>query len=85
MRHIVSIVLGLLLTAAGHSPALAASAFTYQGELVYNAVPADGSYGQCVDCGKPIAAARLAVSPAARRCIACQQRVEKAGSAPPTL
>ena len=46
---------------------------------------ADGSYGQCVDCGKPIAAARLAVSPAARRCIACQQRVEKAGGAPPTL
>ena len=44
MRYIVSIILGLLLTAAGHSSALAASAFTYQGELVYNAVPADGSY-----------------------------------------
>ena len=44
MRHIVSIVLGLLLTAAGHVPALAASAFTYQGELVFNSVPANGNY-----------------------------------------
>ena len=44
MRPIVSIVLGLLLMAAEGSPALAASAFTYQGELVFNGAPAAGSY-----------------------------------------
>ncbi|HEY7788461.1 MAG TPA: TraR/DksA family transcriptional regulator, partial [Casimicrobiaceae bacterium] len=47
---------------------------------------ADGSYGICVDCGVDIPAARLAVNPSARRCIACQERFEKAGGvAPPTL
>ena len=44
MRRIVSMVLGLVLAAAGDRLALAASAFTYQGQLVYNAVPADGNY-----------------------------------------
>jgi RNA polymerase-binding protein DksA len=33
---------------------------------------ADGSYGDCTDCGQPIAPARLQAQPAARRCIACQ-------------
>jgi RNA polymerase-binding transcription factor DksA len=30
-----------------------------------------GSYGQCESCGRPIAAERLLVRPAATRCIAC--------------
>jgi RNA polymerase-binding transcription factor DksA len=30
-----------------------------------------GSYGQCERCGRPIAAERLAVRPAARTCITC--------------
>ena len=30
-----------------------------------------GRYGQCVQCGKPIGAERLAARPAARTCIAC--------------
>ncbi|HEY7902098.1 MAG TPA: TraR/DksA family transcriptional regulator [Casimicrobiaceae bacterium] len=46
---------------------------------------ADGSYGVCVDCGQPIAPARLAVSPSAARCIACQERLERRGTAPSTL
>lgn len=46
---------------------------------------ADGTYGTCIDCGVEIPAARLAVNPAARRCIACQEKFEKAGGAPPTL
>jgi DnaK suppressor protein len=47
---------------------------------------ADGSYGVCVDCGVPIPAARLAVNPSARRCIACQQKFEKDhGVTAPTL
>jgi DnaK suppressor protein len=32
---------------------------------------ADGSYGTCESCGRPIAAERLAARPAARTCIAC--------------
>ncbi|MES1937266.1 TraR/DksA family transcriptional regulator [Salinisphaera hydrothermalis] len=38
----------------------------------------DGSYGQCVDCGEPIALARLEAYPSAKRCYACQQAVERA-------
>jgi phage/conjugal plasmid C-4 type zinc finger TraR family protein len=38
---------------------------------------ADGSYGECVDCGNPIPYARLAAYPAARRCVACQETAEK--------
>jgi len=32
---------------------------------------ADGSYGRCQRCGRPIAAGRLAARPAAATCIAC--------------
>lgn len=32
-----------------------------------------GTYGQCTDCGEPVAPQRLAVQPAARRCLACEQ------------
>lgn len=35
-----------------------------------------GTYGQCVDCGVDIPAARLHVAPAALRCISCQEMVE---------
>jgi len=38
---------------------------------------ADGSYGLCVQCGAPIATARLHVNPAALRCINCQADEEK--------
>ena len=38
---------------------------------------ADGSYGECVDCGSAIPFARLAAYPAARRCVACQETAEK--------
>jgi DnaK suppressor protein len=31
-----------------------------------------GAYGDCADCGEPIALQRLMVLPAARRCAACQ-------------
>lgn len=36
----------------------------------------DGSYGECVDCGKRIKAERLLASPAAMRCIDCQTKAE---------
>ena len=32
---------------------------------------AEGSYGSCATCGRPIAAERLAARPAARTCIDC--------------
>ena len=47
---------------------------------------ADGTYGECVDCGANIPYARLAANPSAARCIACQERVEAAQRrGPPTL
>lgn len=38
----------------------------------------DGSYGVCASCGDEIDAQRLKVQPLAIRCIACQQRAERA-------
>jgi RNA polymerase-binding transcription factor DksA len=43
---------------------------------------ANGTYGECIECGEPIAPARLQVNPTARRCAACQARHEKISSAP---
>lgn len=37
---------------------------------------ADGSYGECMDCGQSVGAARLLAQPAALRCIACQSKTE---------
>ena len=37
-----------------------------------------GDYGTCTDCGEPIPPARLAAQPFAVRCIACQERAERA-------
>jgi DnaK suppressor protein len=38
---------------------------------------ADGSYGQCTSCGRPIGAARLAARPAAATCIDCAARAHR--------
>ena len=38
---------------------------------------ADGSYGECVDCGSAIPYPRLAAYPTARRCVGCQEADEK--------
>jgi DnaK suppressor protein len=35
-----------------------------------------GTYGQCLDCGIEIPAARLRAAPEAARCIACQEKLE---------
>lgn len=39
----------------------------------------EGTYGICVDCGRPIADARLEVRPEAARCIDDQAKFEAAG------
>lgn len=41
----------------------------------------DGTYGTCVDCGAPIAYARLRAYPTAKRCIDCQRLHEAARTA----
>jgi DnaK suppressor protein len=38
---------------------------------------AAGTYGECTDCGAPIAPARLHASPEAPRCIHCQEKAEQ--------
>jgi DnaK suppressor protein len=43
---------------------------------------ADGSYGDCIDCGQNIDVARLKVEPAALRCIDCQRVHEKTFAQP---
>ena len=37
---------------------------------------AEGTYGECSDCGQPIPPARLDAYPTARRCVACQEVAE---------
>ncbi len=37
---------------------------------------AEGRYGQCVNCGRPIAPRRLRALPFALRCLPCQERFE---------
>ena len=48
---------------------------------------AEGSYGECEECGGDIGAARLEAQPTARFCIECQERMEQRPGAPgrPTL
>ena len=36
-----------------------------------------GTYGQCIECGVEIPAARLHAAPDAPRCIACQEKIER--------
>ncbi len=43
---------------------------------------AAGTYGECDDCGDPIALARLLAYPTATRCIGCQERHEQRHSGP---
>ena len=40
---------------------------------------ADGEYGTCVECGEPIAPARLRVMPEVQTCVRCQDRLERIG------
>lgn len=46
---------------------------------------ADGTYGDCADCGNAIAFARLMAYPTADRCVACQTRHEQNQGKPPRL
>src|SRR6188474_3489808 len=37
----------------------------------------DGTYGACIDCGRPVAPGRLEAIPWAARCIECQGRHDR--------
>jgi RNA polymerase-binding transcription factor DksA len=39
----------------------------------------EGDYGTCVECGEPIAAARLRAVPEVETCVRCQDRIERYG------
>ncbi len=39
----------------------------------------EGDYGMCVECGEPIAPARLRVMPEVSTCVRCQDRLERIG------
>jgi DnaK suppressor protein len=39
----------------------------------------DGEYGTCVECGEPIAPARLRAMPEVETCVRCQDRIERFG------
>jgi RNA polymerase-binding transcription factor DksA len=81
--HLRSIRAALLRTLAEHQASTAAGAQTQR-------LPPDeldrieqalrrldaGRYGDCQDCGRPIAWQRLQVQPAAPRCAACQSASE---------
>ena len=36
----------------------------------------DGTYGECLECGEPIASGRLEANPTARLCIRCAEALE---------
>jgi DnaK suppressor protein len=39
----------------------------------------DGTYGTCVECGKPIGQARLKAIPEVATCVTCQEKIERGG------
>ena len=44
-----------------------------------------GSYGDCADCGEPIALARLRSAPQALRCVDCECRRERSQPRPASM
>jgi RNA polymerase-binding transcription factor len=38
---------------------------------------ADGTYGTCTECGKPVPDGRLEARPEAARCVACQSKADR--------
>jgi RNA polymerase-binding protein DksA len=45
---------------------------------------ADGTYGECVECGRDIGYERLKAYPTAMRCVVCQAQYEKVYAGPGT-
>ncbi len=51
----------------------------HQRSLVLDALGrlADGKYGICTECGKPVPEGRLEARPEAARCVACQSKADR--------
>jgi DnaK suppressor protein len=66
---------GTTLSEKDRTEAMLDSALTQRTEVV-DAIQRvqEGSYGSCVDCGKPIPDGRLEARPEASRCVGCQSR-----------
>jgi DnaK suppressor protein len=39
----------------------------------------EGTYGTCIECGKPIGQARLKAIPEVATCVTCQEKIERGG------
>lgn len=45
----------------------------------------EGTFGNCIECGEPIAEERLRVYSTAKRCLRCQEEYERRGRSPTDL
>ena len=69
---------GAVLSETDRTAAVLQSAQQQRGNVVAALVRMeDGSYGDCVDCGKPVAEGRLEARPDASRCVACQGKHDR--------
>ncbi len=69
---------GTALSEDDRAEAVLASAVSQRGAIMAALTRIqDGSYGQCVDCGKPIPEGRLEARPEAARCVTCQAKRDR--------
>ncbi|MEU7750052.1 TraR/DksA C4-type zinc finger protein [Nonomuraea sp. NPDC049158] len=66
------------LTDADRAQAMLTVATAQRGAVIEALKRVDeGTYGRCVDCGKPVPEGRLEARPEAARCVECQGRQER--------
>ncbi|MDE2613863.1 MAG: TraR/DksA C4-type zinc finger protein [Burkholderiales bacterium] len=69
---------GLLETLAGvDDPLIRQNLQDVRDIVAARARIAQGSYGECIDCGEDVGYERLLAYPTAKRCIACQREHER--------
>lgn len=69
---------GANLTEADRNAAAVQAALTLRTEILAALARIEnGTYGRCVDCGKPVPDARLEARPATARCVPCQSRRDR--------
>lgn len=69
---------GLRLSETAGSQSLLQQATTQRGEIASALGRIEnGSYGRCVDCGKPVPDGRLEARPEAARCVGCQGKHDR--------
>ena len=69
---------GANLTEADRNEAAIQTTLAQRAEVVSALARLDnGSYGLCVDCGKPVPEPRLEARPATSRCVPCQSKRDR--------